>query len=129
MGHRPSLLHRWVRDFLVAGAAVITNQPDPDEALQRERFLAAFAHELRTPVAVARGWAMVLADGDVPEEKVKDSFDRLVEALSRLSEHILDVELASSATLGRIPVHFEKVDVASLAASSTAAPRCVTAPT
>ncbi len=47
----PSLLHRWVRDFLVAGSAVITNQPDPDEARQRDRFLAAFAHELRTPVA------------------------------------------------------------------------------
>ncbi len=110
----PSLLHRWVRDFLVAGSAVITNHPDPDQALQRERFLAAFAHELRTPVAVARGWAMVLADGDVPEDEVTDSLDRLLEALSRLSEHILDVELASSATLGRIPVHFEKVDVAGL---------------
>ena len=48
---------------------MITNQPDPDEARQRDRFLAAFAHELRTPVAVATGWAMVLADGDVPEER------------------------------------------------------------
>lgn len=61
-----SLLHRWVRDFLVAGTATITNRPDPDEARQRDRFLAAFAHELRTPVAVAKGWAMVLAEGDVP---------------------------------------------------------------
>ncbi|MGN6300947.1 MAG: hypothetical protein ACTHN8_07620, partial [Angustibacter sp.] len=51
-----SLLHRWVRDFLVAGTAVVTNRPDPDDARQRDRFLAAFAHELRTPVAVARGW-------------------------------------------------------------------------
>src|SRR6476661_10739903 len=61
----PSLVHRWVRDFLVAGAAVVTNQPDPDEARQRDRFLTAFAHELRTPVAVATGWAVMLADGDV----------------------------------------------------------------
>ena len=110
----PSLLHRWVRDFLVAGTAVITNQPDPDEARQRDRFLAAFAHELRTPVAVATGWAMLLADGDVPEEKVGDSFDRLTEALTRLSEHILAVELATSASLGRIPVNFECVEVAGL---------------
>ncbi len=110
----PSLLHRWARDFLAAGSAVITNQPDPDEARQRERFLAAFAHELRTPVAVARGWAMMLAEGDVPEDRVTDSLERLSDALTRLAEHILDVELASSASLGRTPVNIEAVDVAAL---------------
>ena len=109
-----SLLHRWVRDFLVAGSAVITNRPDPDEARQRDRVLAAFAHELRTPVAVARGWAMMLADGDVPEDQVTDSVDRLTDALSRLSEHILDVELSASASLGRIRVNVEPIDVAAL---------------
>lgn len=109
-----SLLHRWVRDFLVAGSAVITNRPDPDEARQRDRLLAAFAHELRTPVAVARGWAMVLAEGDVPEDQVTDSLDRLSDALTRLSEHILDIELATSASLGRIRVGIEPVDVAGL---------------
>jgi signal transduction histidine kinase len=109
-----SLLHRWVRDFLVAGSAAITNRPDPDDARQRDRFLAAFAHELRTPVAVAQGWAMVLAEGDVPEDQVTDSLDRLSDALSRLSEHILDVELSASASLGLIPVNIQPVDVASL---------------
>lgn len=109
-----SLLHRWVRDFLVAGSAVVTNRPDPDEARQRDRFLAAFAHELRTPVAVARGWAMVLAEGDVPEDQVTDSLERLSDALNRLSEHILDVELATSSSLGRIRVRLEPVEVAAL---------------
>jgi signal transduction histidine kinase len=109
-----SLLHRWVRDFLVAGSAVITNRPDPDDARQRDRFLAAFAHELRTPVAVARGWAMMLADGDVPEEKVAETVDRLADALTRLSEHILDVELSASASLGLVRVNLEPVDLASL---------------
>lgn len=109
-----SLLHRWVRDFLVAGSAVVTNRPDPDEARQRDRFLAAFAHELRTPVAVARGWAMVLAEGDVPEDQVTESLERLSDALNRLSEHILDVELATSSSLGRIRVRLEPVEVAAL---------------
>ena len=59
----PSLLHRWVADFLVAGSSAITNRPDPDGARQRDRFMVALAHELRTPMAVARGWAMTLADG------------------------------------------------------------------
>ena len=67
-----SMLHRWVRDFLVSGSAAITNRPHPDDARQRDRFLAAFAHELRTPVAVARGWATMLADGDVPEDQLAE---------------------------------------------------------
>src|SRR3954447_18604198 len=117
-----SLLHRWVRDFLVAGSAVITNRPDPDEARQRDRFLAAFAHELRTPVAVARGWAMLLAEGDVPEDKAADTLARLSDALTRLSEHILDVELATSASLGRVRVAAEPVDMATLCADLDGSP-------
>jgi signal transduction histidine kinase len=117
-----SLLHRWVRDFLVAGSATITNRPDPDEARQRDRFLAAFAHELRTPVAVARGWAMVLAEGDVPEDEVTDSIARLSDALTRLSDHILDVELSTSASLGRIRVGIEPVDVADLTRALAGSP-------
>ena len=109
-----SLLHRWVRDFLVAGSAVITNRPDPDDARQRDRFLAAFAHELRTPVAVASGWATMLAEGDVPDDQAADAHERLADALTRLSEHILDVELATSASLGRIRVGIEPVDLTSL---------------
>ena len=117
-----SLLHRWVRDFLVAGSAVVTNRPDPDEARQRDRFLTAFAHELRTPVSVARGWAMMLAEGDVPEDQVADSLERLSEALTRLSEHILDVELSASASLGRIRVNIEPVDVAGLCEALAGSP-------
>ncbi|MEO5652587.1 MAG: HAMP domain-containing sensor histidine kinase [Marmoricola sp.] len=109
-----SLLHRWVRDFLVAGSAAVTNRPDPDQARQRDRFLASFAHELRTPVAVAQGWAMVLADGDLPEDEATDAFARLSDALTRLSEHILDVELATAASLGLIRVDIEPVDVDTL---------------
>jgi len=117
-----SLLHRWVRDFLVSGSAVITNRPDPDEARQRDRFLAAFAHELRTPVAVARGWAMVLEEGDVPAEEMTESIGRLSDALRRLSEHILDVELATSASLGRIRVGIEPVEVTRLARELAGSP-------
>lgn len=109
-----SLVERWVGDFLVAGSAVVTNHPDQDVAVQRDRFLAAFAHELRTPVTVAQGWAMALAEGDVPPDHVQASFEKLSEALRRLSEHILDVELSTAASLGRLrldagPVTLEEV--------------------
>lgn len=109
-----SLVHRWVGDFVVAGTGAITNRPDPDEARQRDRFMAALAHELRTPMAVARGWAMTLAEGDLSEEKAAHSLERLLNALARLSEHIFDVELAASTSLGRIQVAFEPIDVADL---------------
>jgi signal transduction histidine kinase len=109
-----TLLHRWVRDFLVAGSAMITHHPDPDEARQRDRFLAAFAHELRTPVAVARGWAMMLAEGDVPPSQLDGSHEKLRDALNRLSDHIRDVELTATASLGRVQLNLEPVYVASL---------------
>jgi signal transduction histidine kinase len=110
----PSLLHRWVGDFLVAGSGAITNQPDPDAARQRDRFMAALAHELRTPMAVARGWAESLEEGGLSEEMAAQSLERLLGALSRLSEHIVDVELAASSSLGLMQVAYESVAVADL---------------
>jgi signal transduction histidine kinase len=110
----PSLVQRWVGDFLAAGSAAVTNRPDQDVAAQRDRFLAAFAHEMRTPVTVAQGWAMALAEGDVPPGQVQASFEKLSEALHRLSEHIVDVDLSTAASLGRLrldarPVTLEEV--------------------
>lgn len=110
----PSLLHRWVGDFLVAGSGAITNQPDPDAARQRDRFMAALAHELRTPMAVARGWAESLDEGGLSEERAADSMRRLLGALDRLSEHIVDVELAASSSLGLIRVDYQPVPVEDL---------------
>jgi len=111
-----STLHRWVRDFLVAGSGAVTNRPDPDEARQRDRFLTAFAHELRTPLSVAKGWAMVLADGDVPPDGVAHSIASMSDALNRLSEHVVNVELAASVSLGRLRVGVEPVAAAGLGA-------------
>jgi len=118
----PSLLHRWVGDFLVAGSGAITNQPDPDEARQRDRFMAALAHELRTPMAIAHGWALTLEEGGLSEDRAADSLQRLLGALTRLSEHIVDVELAATSSLGLIEVAHEDVDVADLCRALPGAP-------
>lgn len=118
----PSLLHRWVGDFVVAGSGSITNQPDPDAARQRDRFMAALAHELRTPMAVARGWAMTLAEGDLSVERAAISLERLLNALTRLSEHIVDVELAASSSLGLLQVSAETITVDELARSLPGGP-------
>ena len=100
--------------LLVPGRLMVPWAPDPDDARQRDRFLAAFAHELRTPVAVARGWATMLADGEVPDDQLTSTHERLADALTRLSEHILDVELSTSASLGRVRVNLEPLDLVSL---------------
>lgn len=41
----------------------------------------AFAHELRTPLAVAQGWAAMMLDGDTPADAMNDTVLRLYEAL------------------------------------------------
>lgn len=110
------LLHRWVRAFVEAGTAQVTNTPPPDAAQQRDRFLAAFAHELRTPLAVAKGWVALLQDGDVSPDELSSTADRLHGALGRLAERVLDVELLASASLGRLRLEPAVVSIGEVAA-------------
>jgi signal transduction histidine kinase len=108
------LLERWVDAFVAAGTAEITNRPSPDQASRRDRFLAAFAHEVRTPLTVAKGWTTMLADGSLSPEMAKGSLERLHAALDRLTERALDVELMAAASLGRLTLAPERVAVADL---------------
>ena len=85
-GLEPAVVHRWVRMFTEAGAARLDNRPEAGLAQQRDRFLAAFAHELRTPLAVAQGWTDILADGDLPPEMTAATVDKLSAALALLAE-------------------------------------------
>ena len=111
-GVDPALLLRWVRAFVDAGTAQVTNTPRPDTAQQRDRFLAVFAHELRTPLAVAHGWLGMLAEGDLPPSALESTIARLDDALSRLNESIVDVELLAAASLGRLRLSRQRVTVA-----------------
>lgn len=94
-----AVLHRWVKGFVDAGTATVTNRPDPDAARQRDRFLAAFAHELRTPLTVTRGWVSMLADEELDPPLLR-TVAKLEESLGRLTERVLDVELLAAASLG-----------------------------
>lgn len=110
------MLHRWVTAFVDAGTAQVTNRPDGDAQRQRDRFLAAFAHETRTPLASARGWVDVLRDGELPPDQVGPTLDRLDEALARLSDRTRDVELLAAASLGLLRVHPERITLEALVA-------------
>lgn len=112
-----ALLHRWVRDFVGAGTAQVTNSPAAEAAQQRDRFLAAFAHEVRTPLAVAQGWVAMLLDGDLPPDAVESTAARLHAALGRLAERTFDVELLAAASLGRLTLSPRLVPVSELVAA------------
>ncbi len=97
----PEVLRRWVDAFVAAGTAQVTNRPEPTRAQERDRFLAAFAHELRTPLAVATGWADLLED-DVPPEQLGPAVQRVRRALGQLAESTREAELLAAASLGRL---------------------------
>ncbi len=111
------LVERWVHGFVDAGTALVTNRPGAEAAMQRDRFLTAFAHELRTPLAVAQGWVAMLAEDEVPPDAVQGTVRRLQEALTRLAERTLDVELLAQASLGRLRVAPQLVSVDELTAN------------
>lgn len=112
-----AVLHRWVTAFVEAGTARVTNRPTGDEQRQRDRLLAAFAHETRTPLTSARGWVDLLRDDELPPHLVGPTLARLDEALTRLAERARDVELLASASLGLLRLHPARVAVSELAAT------------
>lgn len=108
-----AVLERWVATFVDAGSGAVTNRPDPDATRQRDRFLAAFAHELRTPLAVAQGWVAMLEDLEL-DPLVGRTVGRLEEALARLTARTLDVELLASASLGLLRLDQRTVPLSEL---------------
>ena len=106
----------WVQAFVEAGTARVTDQPAAAAAEQRDRFLAAFAHEVRTPLSMALGWVALLADGDLPRDQARASLTRLHAALDRVTERALDVELLAEISMGRLALAPQLVTVAALTA-------------
>ncbi|KQT89307.1 hypothetical protein ASG49_16115 [Marmoricola sp. Leaf446] len=121
-GLEPAVVHRWVRLFTDAGAAGLANRPDPTLAQQRDRFLAAFAHEIRTPLAVAQGWTDILADGDLPEDMTASTVGKLGAALALLAERTQEVEYLAAASLGRLRVTRRAVSALALVPDGEVAP-------
>ncbi|HWM92754.1 MAG TPA: MEDS domain-containing protein [Thermoanaerobaculia bacterium] len=82
----------------------------------RDEFLAMLAHELRNPLAPIRNAAQVIrllgpANGHMTW--ARDVIDRQVHQLSRLVDDLLDV---SRVTRGRVELHKEEIDLATVVA-------------
>lgn len=104
-----TLLERWVSMFVEAGTAAVTNRPNHQTAVQRDRFLAAFAFEVRAPLTVAMGWADLMGSGDLNPESYVGTAGRLQSALDDLSERIIDAELLVAASLGGLVLEKTRV--------------------
>ncbi|HEY9420507.1 MAG TPA: MEDS domain-containing protein, partial [Thermoanaerobaculia bacterium] len=84
----------------------------------RDEFLAMLAHELRNPLAPIRNAAQVirlLNPGDSNLSRARDVIDRQVGQLARLVDDLLDV---SRVTRGKIELHVEEIDLASVVAQA-----------
>lgn len=107
----PMLLARWVRAFVEAGTAQVTNRPVGDIARRRDRFLTTFMHGLRSPLAVAQVWVGLLQDAAPLSDTVAEIAVQLQKVLDELDERALDVELITAAMLGRLDLDSRQVTV------------------
>lgn len=112
----PALLERWVSMFVDAGTAAIGNRPDDQTAHQRDRFLAAFAFEIRSPLTVAMGWADLMGSGDLSPASYVETAARLQLSLNHLSERIVDAELLVAASLGALALTKTRVTAGTICA-------------
>ncbi len=118
----PVLLGRWVRAFVEAGTAQVTNRPVGDIARQRDRFLSTFMHGLRGPLAVAQMWVGLLRDMPRDPASVAEIAAHLQDTLDQLDEKAYDVELLTAAMLGRLELATRPVLVRDLIGALTPAP-------
>jgi hypothetical protein len=78
----------------------------------KDEFLAIVSHELRTPLNAILGWAQLLRNGSLPQEKEAQAHERIESSArlqARLIEDLLDV---SRIIGGKLEIEREKVDLA-----------------
>ncbi len=78
----------------------------------REEFLATAAHEFKTPLAVIKAYAQLMARREPAEQRALAVIQRQVDRLSRLVQHLLD---SSRLRLGAGSARSERFDLATLA--------------
>jgi PAS domain S-box-containing protein len=89
----------------------------------KDEFLATVSHELRNPLSAILGWARLLQSGSLEQAKASRAVDVIVnnaQSQATLIEDILDI---SRAAQGKLGVHFETVDLASVVKAAVAAAR------
>lgn len=84
------------------------------EAMRRE-FSANVSHELKTPLMSISGYAELMMNGMVPEDKVADFSGRIFHEASRLSSLVADIIQLSRLDGKTSELEFEQIDLYELA--------------
>ena len=108
LGVSEAVLDRWVSTFIAAGRDGLSAGTAGGGQSSRDRHLGVVAHELRSPLAMIRGWAELLQANGAPEvlDRATNGILSQVERLSRLAEDALD---ATQVSLGRLDL--DRVEV------------------
>ncbi len=87
-------------------------QHERETRIAMQNFMGDASHELRTPLTVIKGYAELLAKGEIGEGRDR-AFSRIVEQVDRMDETISS--LLELAEVGSVSVNsFEPVDLAAL---------------
>lgn len=102
---------------MLRGAVLIYEDIGEEVRIERVKrdFLAAIAHELRTPATIARGFAQRLMRSPLrtaDDARALSAIDRASARIARVAEELVDL---SAITLGRIVLSLEHADLADLA--------------
>ncbi len=126
-GVNPGVLDRWVRTFVQAGRQGLAAGAPGEESTShhRDRYLGLVAHELRSPLAMIRGWTDLVGDDDHEVRAMAIAgINAQVARLTRLAEDALD---ATSVALGRLELSTAPTSLAG-AVRRTVEARSVDAP-
>jgi PAS domain S-box-containing protein len=77
----------------------------------KDEFLATLSHELRTPLNAVLGWAQMVRGGAADTERGLGAVERNASLLKQLVDDLLDT---SSIVSGKLQVHLEPLDLASV---------------
>jgi PAS domain S-box-containing protein len=106
---RSSLLQE--RDLLRVDAQRLRS-----EALERERFVAALSHDLRSPLSAAKTAVQLIAGESSLPERIEELTKRINSAIDRADRMLVDLLDASRVDAGQgIPLELEECDLVKIA--------------
>ena len=80
----------------------------------KDEFLATLSHELRTPLNAILGYARMLRSGILKEERKEQALETLERNASTLTQMVEDVLDVSRIAAGKIRLHIQSVDLATV---------------
>jgi PAS domain S-box-containing protein len=103
-------------DGMVRGAVIVLSDVTDERELEhlQDQFLGVAAHELKTPVAIVKANAQLLARVELPEERqagVRRSIERGAERIDRVVTDLLEL---SQLSLDRLRLHPQPLELSRL---------------